>query len=278
MSLPGFITSKVFVRLLLKALGISAILIILVLLSLSIYTRHGSTYVVSDFRGLQYKELMKLSSARNFEFIILDSIYDDKYPKGSIIMQDPFPGSKIKRNRKIYLTTVAVMSEKVQVPDLVDLTLRQAAATLETYGLKLGRLDYVPDIARNAVLRLLHQGAPVAPGTILDRGAVIDLVLGKGLSGDKIQVPLLAGMTLAEVRSLLVSLSLNLGTTHFIRPADSLASRVYRQDPAWSPSSYINIGQAVDIWLRPSGEFDFDSLRRSITKDYSNYTDTLFLN
>ena len=64
-------------------------------------------------------------------------------PKGSVIIQDPVAGSHVKRYRKIYLTTVTVLPEKVLMPDLIDLSLRQATATLETYGLKLDQAEAI---------------------------------------------------------------------------------------------------------------------------------------
>ncbi|MDE5574225.1 MAG: PASTA domain-containing protein, partial [Bacteroidales bacterium] len=68
----------------------------------------------------------------------------------------------------------------VQMPDLKDLSLRQAEALLETYGLKVGSKTTVPSIVKGAVINQLHYGEEIEPGTLIRRGSSIDLQIGDG--------------------------------------------------------------------------------------------------
>ncbi|MDP2423655.1 MAG: PASTA domain-containing protein [Bacteroidales bacterium] len=277
MSFVQFLFSRKFLRHFLLSILATLIIIFIALLLLSVYTLHGKQITVPDFRGLSLNEIAYNQHAGDLIFIILDSVYNENLPKGSVVLQDPLPGSKVKRNRKIYLTTVAVLPEQVQVPDLVDLTFRQAAATLETYGLKLGKLDYVADIARNAVLRQLYEGKIVEPNTLLERGSQIDLVLGRGLGSERSSVPFLLGLTPSEVRNTLKNLMLAKGAEFFSKPADSSNSRAYKQNPAFKPDAYLNIGLPIDVWYKPSDEFNFDSLLQIYQNNAFDDYDSIFI-
>lgn len=276
MSLRQFLFSRKFLHNFLLSVLATFILIVIVLFLLSAYTRHGKYIIVPDLKRLTINEIKQMSQAKDLELIIQDSVFNVDFPKGSVVMQDPLPGSKVKRNRKIYLTTVAILPEQVQVPDVVDLTFRQAVATLETYGLKVGRLDYVPDIARNAVIRQLYMGKIIQHGTFLARGSSIDLVLGRGIGSERVSVPFLLGLTPSEAKSVIQSLMLNIGAEFFSKPSDSSFSRVYRQNPAFRPDAYINSGSTIDLWYKTTGEINFDSLLKNYRDGYSGAYDSIF--
>ncbi|HPK05429.1 MAG TPA: PASTA domain-containing protein, partial [Bacteroidales bacterium] len=161
------------------------------------------------------------------------------------------------------------LPESVSMPDLVDLTYRQALSTLETYGLGIGKIDYVPDIAKNAVLKQNFEGEEILPGTQIIKGSTIDLVLGQGLGSTKIPIPLLLGLTQEEAHQLIRDHLLNIGA-NIIEDETDPDQRVYRQHPAYSPETYINPGQQIDLWYRSAKTFNFDSLLNI------NKPDTLF--
>ena len=100
-----------------------------------------------------------------------------------ILRQDPYPNSKVKTNRKIYLTIVSTNPEKTIMPDLKYLTLRQAVSILESTGLKTGRISYIPTFDQDAVQQQSFEGRVIDPGTKLDKGSVIDLTVGMGSQG-----------------------------------------------------------------------------------------------
>ena len=117
---------------------------------------------------------------KNYQFSVIDSIFDADKPKGSIISQDPFPGAKVKRNRMIYITVTSQIPEKTTMPDLHDLTLRQAQSLLESAGLKLGKLLYIRSFDEDAVQNQLFNGKPIPAGSIIDKGSIITLTVGMG--------------------------------------------------------------------------------------------------
>lgn len=275
MSLGRFLVSRIFFKQLLLAAGIVIVLLIFAWLGLATFTQHGKNLILPDYTGLTLKDIEQYRIGKEFEFIVLDSVYDDTLPKGSIIMQDPAPGSMVKRNRKVYLTTVAILPEQVRMPDLVDLTFRQAVSSLETYGLKLGKLEYVPDIAKNAVLQQLYAGEVIEPGTLIIKGSAIDLILGQGLGSERIPVPFLLGLTQQEAHRIIRENFLNVGANIFESGNDTIA-RVYRQNPPWKSGGYLNMGQQIDLWYRSPDLFNFDSLLRLYIQDTIPFFDSIY--
>ncbi|MFW5705407.1 MAG: PASTA domain-containing protein, partial [Bacteroidota bacterium] len=235
-------------------------LIWLTLVILGWYTHHGEAYEVPDLTGLKTDETGQLDLERDYELVVVDSVFDEHFTKGAIVLQDPPPGSKVKRGRKIYVTTVAIQPEMVRMPDLVDLSLRQALFELKEKGLKLEKLTFVRNFARNAVLAQHFEGDTISPGTELLKGSDIELILGKGLTNEKAQVPFLIGLSESEAIERINNSSLNVGYLKYLDGRDKLHSRVYRQQPPAGSGHHVEYGAPVDIWLRSDEYFDFDSL------------------
>ncbi|MCX6292395.1 MAG: PASTA domain-containing protein [Bacteroidetes bacterium] len=215
------------------------------------YTHHGESISVPDLRGLKKDRLESFISDKHLRYAIVDSIFELDKPPGTVVEQDPSPDSKVKEDRTIYLTVNASLPPKVKMPDLIDVSYRQAEAILSTFGLKVGTLIYKPDLAKNAVLGQHYRGNEISPGTSLPKGSVIDLVLGDGLGNTKVPVPDLIGRTKGEALFVLKASSLNVGTLFFDHGVrDSSAAKVYKQIPQPSDSATINEGEAVDLYLR----------------------------
>ncbi len=258
MSIWDFVFSRHFLRQLAIAAALGVAIIWGALKLLDIYTLHGHSISVPDLEGYTEQEAGEVLSAKDLRYVINDSVFDDNRPQGSIAWQDPAPGTEVKRNRTIYLTTVAVLPEMVPMPDLTDLSRRQAITILETHGLKVGQLKYQPDIARDAVLKQKYNEGFIEPGTPVEKGTSIDLVLGEGLGENVTIVPLVIGMAREEAISTLNRAALNLGEEVFIDDAEENL-KVYLQDPdPLDEAQYLQAGSTVDLFFRSTDDFDFE--------------------
>lgn len=262
-----FVFSKVFLKQLLILFGIVIILLILINLWLKSYTNHGEYITVPDFSGLMYDEVNDYAEQRDLQAVIIDSVYDNAKVKGSVVSQDPLPNSLVKGNRKIYLTIISMSTEMIKMPNLLDLTLRQAVATLETYGLKPGKLNYVPHIAVNAVLKQEYRGREIAPGKLIEKGSKISLTLGQGLRDEKTQVPFLLGKTREEAINILHASSLNVGAEFYEAGAGENKAFVSRQRPVYSANAYVYLGTSIDLWYKPKADFDIQMLQQQLLQE-----------
>jgi beta-lactam-binding protein with PASTA domain len=228
-----------------------------VLSMLDRYTRHGEVYIVPDFLGLDHQDVMSQYDEQ-FRFIIADSIYKKGMVHGAVLQQDPLPGSKVKKGRNLYIIIVARQPDKVLMPNLANLSLRQAMVTLESAGLIINDLSFVEHFARNAVVGQLHDGEPIEPGTQLFRGSHIDLVLGDGGNLLKVPFPMIFGKKPYEAKQILRYATLNVGNEYFLDGTDTINSRVYKILPYVQPGRDILPGTYITIWYRSDALINFD--------------------
>ncbi len=248
-----FLLTKKFLRHLLLAVLISLILLLGTLVWLKIYTHHGQAISVPNLRGLTLDEVEEVIGAQRLRFEVVDSVYSDKVPRGTVVKQHPEPNSKVKVRRNIFLTTNAVTSEQVTMPQLLDLSIRQATLALENAGLILGEITYRPDYAVNSVLQQNYQDTVIDAGTLINKESRIDLVLGMGLSDEVTRVPDVTGLNLEEAKKKIARQFLNLGAVTWdetvVSEEDTAEAQVWRQYPESEGGNRINKGMEMDIWL-----------------------------
>lgn len=220
---------------------------------LNVYTKHGETISVPDLKGMNIVEAMDLLDDQGFKYVI-DSIYTDQAEPNSVYEQEPEANALVKENRTIYFTVVSGSAPTVKLPDLIDVSLREAQAILESYGIKVGRLIYKPDLAQNAVLGLQYKGRDVGKGFVISKGDVIDLILGDGYGNLKVEIPNLIGLSYDEALFVLQGSKLILGAVIFDGTKnDTLNALVYRQSPESSTDTLVNKisqGETIDIYLK----------------------------
>ena len=215
------------------------------------YTRHGEEAEVPDFKGVYIKDLPAFIDGHPINYEIVDSVYSNKVAKGTVVEQNPYPGAKVKEDRVVYLTVNALLSRKVKIPNLIDLSLKQATSLLETYGLQVGALRYV--VGLPPVMEMQFKGKKLKEGDLIDEGSKIDLVLGRGTEGGLIPIPSLLGFTITEVRSILAESRLNMGAiTKDETLTDTLKARVWKQNPEPGMSEGLYEGAFISIWLTES--------------------------
>jgi beta-lactam-binding protein with PASTA domain len=267
MSLIGFFKSRQFLINLALAIVLTLVILFGTLKFLKVFTHHGTSVTMPDMTGLYFEELEDYAMEGNFEYLVSDSVYMPFKEKGTILNQDPLPGSKVKEGRTVYLTIVKTLPEQVEMPDLVDLTLRQARSILETYGLKLAKLEYKPDIGTDVILEQKYKGKTIDPGTRLNKGSNIVLVISEAANSERVAVPFLIGMKRSKALELLHEHSLNLGAEIYDDEKDTAIVKVYMQSPRASGKKYISRGQAVDVWYKSPDKFDFDSHIKKYQRD-----------
>lgn len=181
MGLFKFITSKTFLIQIGIAIVVFLILVFLTFQWLESYTRHEQRIEVPDLSKLKLDRVDKKLNELDLRWEVIDSSkFNPDYPAYSVTDQAPNGGHLVKENRMIYLTLNPSGYAKIEIPDLIRNTQRQVESTLLSMGFKIGDITYKPDIAKDAVLELRHNGETVHPGDKLKKTAVIDLVLGDG--------------------------------------------------------------------------------------------------
>lgn len=161
------------------ALGATVLLTVLVVLSLRLFTRHNSEFPMPDYIGQDANRLTQEQCRERFVFVVNEYEYVDGIKPGTVLKQNPPVGQKVKKDRKVYLTVASNEPPTVKMPDLVNLSYRQARIILEAQGLQLGEVIEKPSEYENAVLQQLYGGRIIAKNTDIKKGEKITLVIGK---------------------------------------------------------------------------------------------------
>ena len=250
-----FLKEKKFYINLLIILLLCGVLLWLTFRLLDRYTRHDKVFTMPDFVGQDFRQV-EHDYSKDFNFILIDSIYPKGQQPGSIYQQDPLPGSKIKKGRNVYAIIVAVTPEKTIMPNLKGISLREAIGRLESSGLDVDYLDYVEYSYKNNVIEQYYQGQPIVEGTELVKGEKIMLRVGIGDDKTNIKVPNLIGKTADEAKRLLNLAGLNLGK-QVSEDSDSLQYMCVRRMSPGPSSNAVKPGTFIDVWYHSSRTLDF---------------------
>lgn len=222
-------------------------------LFLNDYTKHDDFVEVPSFEGFHYSEIDEFISDKQLRFEISDSVFNPSEPGGIVLEQLPHAGENVKSNRKVYLTINSVVPPSILLPELRDITVRQVVSKIETYGLKVDSLIYKPAECDNCVIGVIHKGKEVLPGTRIEKGSSLSLIIGEGIGSEKIPVPYLYKLNLAQVKELLYSRGLNVGyyeyDTSAVNELDSINAFVYRQNPVYDTNNEVRQGQAFELFF-----------------------------
>jgi len=243
---------------LLKHIGI--VIGILLLISICYFyiylpnvTNHGEFVVVPDLKGIKEEELQGFLEKHKLRFSVNDSAYTDTLPPLSVLRQFPVPGVNVKENRIVYVSLNRVSPPTLPMPDLTDGSLVNAKAVLKSNELKLGRTYYEPSPFKNLVREFRYHDRPIAAGTRIPKGSVIDLVVGDGFGPADFTIGKVAGDAYETALRKLSSWNLHLGNVEIMQGADTTGTvpYVFKQYPLSGDS--VRVGDPVDLWLAPKG-------------------------
>jgi len=181
-----FLKSRTFFIQLGLALVAVVLLVFVLLRWLNSTTNHGEFVEVPDFSKMSVMDMRKAVEEANLRYEVLDSAnFNPDYPRFSIIEQDPVAGNKVKENRKIYFTVNPSGYKKVTLPNVIQVTQRNAASMLRAVGLDVQRVTYIDQIGKDMVYYIKYKGKQVSPGEKLPKTSKVELVCGNGSIGEQ---------------------------------------------------------------------------------------------
>jgi beta-lactam-binding protein with PASTA domain len=222
-------------------------------------TKHNETVAVPELRGKNIEEAKSILRGKKLNYKIMEKQgYSSAYPPHTILEQHPAPTSKVKPFRNIYIKLNSENPPNTQCPNLLNASVKNAQIVLKNHNLLVGETTYVPDIAQNAVIKQLYNGKKIAPGTPIPQGSKIDLVIGAGLSNEKIKVPDLLNKNIEEAKFILINAKLKPGIVSK-EPTDAAPiDTIIKQIPL--ANQYAKVGEMIDLWVvaAPSEEPNFE--------------------
>ncbi|HKL14248.1 MAG TPA: PASTA domain-containing protein [Balneolaceae bacterium] len=190
------------------------------------YTNYNEGVTVPDVTKISLDDAQSLLTDYGLRYEVLDRRANASYPANYIIDQSPQPLQLVKPNRKVYLTVNTEVRPKAVVPNVVDLSFRNARIQLENYGFTLGTTSYESSRFRNTVLR-----QSLTPGDTVARGAAVNLVISDGLGDRIVSVPDITGLRLSQAQQQVRQAGLRVGEIRY-QPSREEPNTVLSFSPA----------------------------------------------
>jgi len=253
-----FITSRLFLKNFAIALLLIFALGFLALTTLNVYTKHGQAIELPDYKGKPLAEARKQLEGDGFRFMLIDSMYQPNKEPLTVLDQDPKPNSKVKRNRKVYLTINASTPPLISLPDIWGKDLSFVRRICKIRGFKIAeKIEYQPDRAKNTILKVKHNGEVLKqpnkmkkdPPVRLPKGSEISLVVARA-SGFYVAIPNVKCQTLDEASFTIRNYGLKVGKIIVEGELqDTTAAYIYRQSPIFKDKGTMLSGQPLRLWL-----------------------------
>lgn len=228
-------------------LGFSIFLFILDFLLLPWYVTSPET-TVPKIVGLRETEAVSLLKDSDLDPVVSDTTFDEKIPKGSVILQKPAAGDVVKKGRRVYIF-ISSGEPVVNVPPLKGKSIKDAKLSLERVGLLLGNVNSVPSTNPRDIIFDQQYTA----GTPLKKGDAVGITISSGeVQEGEITVPDLIGKSLTEAEKVIADSTLKLGKINYQKSFSLLPNTILDQYP--SKGTKVSIGTQIDLFVTKSGE------------------------
>lgn len=251
-----FFSSQIF----LKNFGGIAVLVSLLLFFtfwwMRCYTKHGESLQVHDYTSMKLDDAIEKANSRSFEIVVNDSTYFRGMEPNVVLTQSPKPFSRVKENRKIYITITKTVAESVKLPDF------RSNDDYTTYANRLGRLEldtkiksrqFRSKLEPGTILEVYYNGEKITDevgnGFEVIKGTTVEFIVSER-GGGTVPIPDLLCMKFSEAEFIVKSNDLSIGS---IIPdatvTDQNNAYVWKQTPKFSRSTMLKLGSQIDIYI-----------------------------
>ncbi|MBQ9557605.1 MAG: protein kinase [Clostridia bacterium] len=251
-------------------IAITAVLVIVAVVLVVLIASGGgdNAVVIPDFKGKYYSDVVNDTQYTNkFVFVEQNKVWSDEYEEGQIISQQPKDGTEVNtEGYRIYLT-VSKGIQKVEVPDVAQLSFQAAKAEIQKANLTcVEEKKSDDDVPEGLVI-----GTNPKSGTPVKIGEEITVYVSTGPSVSPVDVVNVIGLTESEAEKKLKDAGLDKGVVT-TAASEKAAGTVIAQNP---DKGTLNQGDKVDLTISDGTlvikqvPFTFDV--PEIYKDYTSF-------
>ncbi|MCC8132240.1 MAG: PASTA domain-containing protein [Tannerellaceae bacterium] len=160
-------------------------LIYAVLKWLDIYTHHNEAVIVPDVKGLQIEQAAEFFKNNGLRYNVIDSVFAKEVTPGAIVEVVPSAGSKVKEGRIVFVTVNAMTSQMGTIPEVTDLSLRQAYALLKANGFERVETEYVPGEYRDLAIGVERNGRVLNAAELVPLNSTLVLKVSSGRTAEE---------------------------------------------------------------------------------------------
>lgn len=187
----------------------------------------GGDVLVPDLVGVDRATAEGLLQKQGLALDLVAERHDPRVPAGSVLAQEPGPGSSLKVDRKVKVV-VSLGEEGAAVPEVRGNAARMAQITLQQQGYRVSGpvYAYAPGTDENMVV-----AQDPLPGEFGAREGQVGLLISRGRRPPVYVMPDFTGRTQSEAERLLAKAGLRAAPTRRERSPGVTAGTVLRQRP-----------------------------------------------
>ncbi|MGV6860324.1 MAG: PASTA domain-containing protein [Putridiphycobacter sp.] len=218
------------------------------------YTNFGEKIKVPSLYKIHVEDLDELFKNTNITYTIVDSVYMEDWPKGTVCWQHPHPtdstGEYVKSGREIQVSIVPLKPKLMKVPSVVEKSKRMGEALLESMGFRTTVSFQPSNDGDGFILDQKINGKSITKDTKAVKGTVIELVVARQTVGESTMLPNLVGLTINEARQRLMNLNLSIHPECITceTPEDGNVAVILKQSPIGGDSIKVPAGTTVTVW------------------------------
>lgn len=164
---------------------LSILIVVGIAFGLSYYTRHDESIIIPQLRGYTLEVAKKKLNNIGLGFEVTDSVYTDKMVPSGVFESLPKEGSSVKKGRVIYLTINATSPMRISVPDISNISLRQAIAKLKSSKINnITVKETAGDFDDLCIGLETLSGNTINPNTMIDINMPVVVVVSKKMMED----------------------------------------------------------------------------------------------
>jgi eukaryotic-like serine/threonine-protein kinase len=204
-------------------------------------TREG--VIVPDLVGKDLVAALELSNKQGLSLKVVDRAFSTSAPNNHLISQEPRAGSWLKPEGIIRVVVSKGMGE-LAIPAVHGVTWREAKATLERYGVRVGEILRVHSdrVTRDHVIAQ----SPPAEAKI-SKGGPVTLLVSDGPWPVSYVMPDLRGQPQYVANETAASIGLRVERVRYMDRPEARAGSVITHQPA--PGRRVAAGQGVELVL-----------------------------
>ena len=126
------------------------------------------------------QEAAQFFKSNNLRYSVIDSVFSKNVKPGAIVELVPKAGSKVKEGRIVFITVNAETAQMGLIPDVEDLSFRQAYAMLKARGFEQIEIEYVPGDYKALALAVELNGRVLRKGENVPLSAQLVLIVSSG--------------------------------------------------------------------------------------------------
>jgi beta-lactam-binding protein with PASTA domain len=188
MSLLNFFKKHLIIANFLLAVAIVCVLMCALMVGLNACTHHGKEVTIPDVRGFHLEEAATYIKIRTLKYEVTESLFVKGTEPGTILETVPSIGSSVKEGRTIYLKVSSYIAKLFTVPDVMDMSQRQAVSLLSSTGFENVTIKSVPGKYRDLVVGLESKGRTLTVGDKIQASTRLTLLVCSGTGQEYINL------------------------------------------------------------------------------------------